>query len=375
MKKNTCAKMAAAYRWKCSRIYAGMKHGQPIQAYAFVTDITARKEAEAALAESEARFRAIFENAAIGIALTDTEGRVLALNPSFEKSLGYCLPDLSCKTFTDITHAGDIQPSLDLFTELVAGRRNHYSLEKRYICKDGKVMWVNLTVSLIRDAAGIPKFSVGMVEDISARKAAEAALGQERQRLFDLLDALPASVYLQGEDFTVRFSNRRCREIFGDSKNQACYKAFHELEAPCEGCPSPTIIATQTSQEFERTLTDGRTFQIYKYPFRDTDGSPCVLSLGLDITARKQAEDTLRKQAALLDLAHDAIIVRDLVGRIIFWSRGAEETYGWTKQQAMGQVSHTLLKTTFPVPMETVEQESAGAGQVAGRIAAYPGRR
>jgi two-component system cell cycle sensor histidine kinase/response regulator CckA len=406
----------------------------PIIFYAFVTDITARKEAEASLQESEARFRTIFENSAIGIALTDSNGRVLALNPSFEKSLGYCLPDLACQTFIDITHPDDVQQSRELFADLMSGRREHYHLEKRYICKDGRIMWVNLTVSLVRDAAGAPKFSVGMVEDITARKEAEealrqakqewertfdtvpdlifildnqhrivranrataeflgvtptdlmgrpcyevihnaskppaicphsqmmaegremtmelhesgrdfmvsvtplmddqetitgcvhvarditarkeaeAALEQERQRLFDLLDSLPGLVLLSGPDYSSRFANRRFIETFGNPQDKTCFQLFHQRQTPCEGCPAHLVIEDQAQHEWERTTEDGRTFQVYKYPFRDTDGTSCILTLGLDITDRKQTEDALKESEArfrqLAENLDDAILL------------------------------------------------------------------
>ncbi|MEJ2671981.1 MAG: PAS domain S-box protein, partial [Deltaproteobacteria bacterium] len=342
--------------------------GDPLHYYAFATDISARKEAEAALQESEALFRAIFEGAAIGIALTDTDGRILTINPAFEQSLGYCLQELAGTTFATITHADDISTSVEFLKELLAGRRDHYRLEKRYICKDGREMWVNLTVSLLRDATGAPKFSVGMVEDITARKEAETALERERQRLFALLDSLPGIILLHGEDYTVRFANRRFIEICGDPKNKLCYEAFEQRHSPCEACPAPLVIAHQTSQEWERQTKDGRVFQVYNYPFRDVDGSPCILTLGLDITARKQAEGALRKQAELLDLAHDAIIVRDLDSQIIFWSNGAEKTYGWTKEQAKGQFIHALLQTVFPASQEVTEREVLEQGKWEGEL-------
>ncbi len=322
-------------------------------------DVSGRKEAEAALAESEARFRAIFEGAAIGIALTDTAGRILAINPAFEKSLGYCFPDLCDKTFADLTHPEDLQVSLRHFEDMMAGGRDHYHLENRYICKDGKVMWCNLAVSLIRDAAGAPAFAVGMIEDITARKTAEEALGQERQRLFDLLEALPASIYLQGEDFTVRFTNRRCREIFGDAQNQKCYEAFHELPAPCAGCPCPSIIQTQTSQVFDRTTADGRTFQVYKYPFRDIDGSPCVLSLGLDITARKQAEEAVRESEArfrlLAENLDDAIMLASGDWQRVHYISPAYERLWGRSCASLYQEPRSWLESVVPEDRETVK--------------------
>ena len=87
-----------------------------------------------------------------------------------------------------------------------------------------------------------------------------------------------------------------------------------------------------------------------------------------DITARKDAENELREQAALLNLAHDAIIVLDLEQRVLYWNRGAEDTYGWSSQQAHGSISHELLRTTFPLPLEQITAILTQKGQWSGEL-------
>src|SRR6202163_3763924 len=87
------------------------------------------------------------------------------------------------------------------------------------------------------------------------------------------------------------------------------------------------------------------------------------------LRAEQQAEATLREQASLLNLTHDAIFVRDMNGTIKYWNRGAEELYGWPAEQAVGRVSQELLKTIFPVPLEQIEEEVIGAGRWEGELA------
>jgi PAS domain S-box-containing protein len=87
-----------------------------------------------------------------------------------------------------------------------------------------------------------------------------------------------------------------------------------------------------------------------------------------DITDRKRAEDELRKQAALLNLAHDAIIVRDLDSRVVFWNRGAQQLYGWSASEACGRVTHDLLTTTFPIPLADIEAHLAGKNDWEGEL-------
>jgi PAS domain S-box-containing protein len=130
----------------------------------------------AALQASEARLRTIFDGAAIGIALSDMKGRILETNPALERMLGYSSAELKDKFFTEITHPKDAAADLTLFRDLVAGQRDEYKLEKRYICKDGEVIWANLTVSLVRGTEGEPLYAVGMVEDVTERKRIQEAL-------------------------------------------------------------------------------------------------------------------------------------------------------------------------------------------------------
>ena len=83
----------------------------------------------------------------------------------------------------------------------------------------------------------------------------------------------------------------------------------------------------------------------------------------VDITARKRAEQALREQASLLDLTHDTVFVRDMNDVITYWNRGAEELYGWTREEAVGQVSHRLTQTIFPAPLEEISAELLGTGR------------
>jgi two-component system NtrC family sensor kinase len=132
----------------------------------------------AALQASQARLRAIFDGAAIGIALSDLEGRILDSNPAFRAMLGYSSQELSGLVFTEVTHPEDAAADLALFRELLAGQRDDYHLEKRYLRKDGQVLWANLTVSLVRRDEGDPVFAIGLVEDITERKQMQEALFQ-----------------------------------------------------------------------------------------------------------------------------------------------------------------------------------------------------
>lgn len=128
------------------------------------------------LRSSEARFRTIFEDAAIGIAVLDVEGRITASNRALQDMLGYSEAELRQKTFAELTHPDDLQSSMELYEELMSGRRDGYGVEKRYLRKDGTARWVRPTVSLIRWAPDQGQHAVKMVEDITEEKQAQEAL-------------------------------------------------------------------------------------------------------------------------------------------------------------------------------------------------------
>lgn len=144
--------------------------------FVFARDITARKLTQEALRESEARFRAIFEHAAVGIAQLAPDGRWLRMNDKLCEIVGYPREELQKRTFQSITHPDDLDADLDLARQLLAGEIDHYQMEKRYLRKGGGTVWVNLTATAVRHPDGTPDYAIAAVEDISERKRAEAAL-------------------------------------------------------------------------------------------------------------------------------------------------------------------------------------------------------
>ena len=152
-------------------------------------DVTDRKQVEEELRENRAKFRTVFERAAVGIALADTEGRIEESNPALQEMLGYGGEELRGKTLAEISHPEDAAVDAELYAELVAGRRDHYQIEKRYVRKDGRPVWGCLAVSVVRDGEGTPRFAVGMVEDVTERRALEERL--EHQAFHDDLTGLP----------------------------------------------------------------------------------------------------------------------------------------------------------------------------------------
>ncbi|WP_246631931.1 putative bifunctional diguanylate cyclase/phosphodiesterase [Pseudonocardia nigra] len=152
-------------------------------------EVEARRQIEQALRSSEARFRAIFSDAGIGIGIGDMEGRIVDANQAFASMLGYTIPEFCRLRVSDLFYEDDAAGMWEMYQDVIDGRRDHARVEKRYRHRDGHFMWTDMTASLIRDASGAPKYTVAMVEDVTARRELQERL--RRQALHDPLTLLP----------------------------------------------------------------------------------------------------------------------------------------------------------------------------------------
>lgn len=153
-------------------------------------NISEQKLIETALQHSEERFRTIFSNASIGIALLDMEGHPQVTNKALQQMVGYSRKELAQMLFTEFTHPEDADANMKLYKELVSGDRDNYQMEKRYIHKDGRTIWGNLIVTLIRDNKGQPQSVIGMVNDITERKKVEENIMSHQKKLRSLASQL-----------------------------------------------------------------------------------------------------------------------------------------------------------------------------------------
>src|SRR6202451_3355730 len=159
-----------------------VREGKTLGAVITFIDITERKQAEAALRKSEERWRSVYENSAIGVALTGLNGRFLAANRAYEKMLGYTEEELRKLTFLEITEEDYRDANWESVSELLEGKRQQFQIEKQYRRKDGTLRWVNNNVSLVPGTGSMPRFIMALSEDITQRKQAEAALRKSEEK-------------------------------------------------------------------------------------------------------------------------------------------------------------------------------------------------
>ncbi len=149
----------------------------------FFQDITQRKKSEQALRDSEQRFKSLFDHAAVGIAHVDMDGRFIRVNPEFCKTLGYTQQEMLELTFFDVTHPDDIATSRVRMNKLISGPPQTVTAEKRYVAKNGSVIWGNLTTAIVDPEGDNSRYLVSVIQDITERKRAQE---QARQRQAEL---------------------------------------------------------------------------------------------------------------------------------------------------------------------------------------------
>ncbi len=190
MRDHICGQAAAyqvEYRIKAShgkyiwfydfgRVTEWHNDGKPLAITGIVVDITDRKEAEIALREKEERFRRIFFDSGIGMVLCDLQGKFLQVNEKFCEVTGYTESEIMTKSFEDITHPEDLTIEVPQVEKMIRNEMDSYQLEKRYIHKSKQIIWVLVTVSILRNEHDQPVFFVGQIQDISQIKNAQSQL-------------------------------------------------------------------------------------------------------------------------------------------------------------------------------------------------------
>jgi PAS domain S-box-containing protein len=203
---------------------------------------------EASLREARERFQRVFEDSPVAMALVGDDFRLAEANAAFCRLTGYSPSELSGLTFTDITHPDDIDADLRLARQVFAGELRSYSIDKRYIRKSGETIWVALTVSVIRDDAGRPLKGLGIVQDISERRAALDLAQAELERLERDHDRILAfageGIYHVDEGGRITFANPAAAEMLGWSPEELVGKPAHELlhDTQAEGGPYPRFL-------------------------------------------------------------------------------------------------------------------------------------
>jgi PAS domain S-box-containing protein len=297
------------YKWLLDRgrVVERSPDGAPTKVVGISLDVDAQKHLEMDLRESEQRFRGAFEFAAIGMALVAPDGRWLRVNRSLCGIVGYTAEELLATDFQSITHPEDLDTDVGQVRQMLDGSLSHYDMEKRYIHKDGHIVWVMLSVSLVRDAAGQSLYFVSQIQDITDRKRAEDRLIESELRYRTVADLVPGFVFegivRDGCPHPSWVSNGFER-VYGcnlDRFVELGGKSFYDAAAWAQILDGSAEVASGSDPGINLSLknADGveRWLRVVARAVRDGTGSdgPRVLGVAEDITERKRLERALRE--------------------------------------------------------------------------------
>jgi PAS domain S-box-containing protein len=344
-------------------------------------ELRVRHDVEKSLRYSEAKYRTLVEQIpAITYTISLTEGDELTyVSPQIENLLGFSPEEWRAdgrKTWERQIHTDDRERVLnEISYSFESG--DPFVTEYRLLAKSGRVVWLRDEARVVYDPEGQFLFLQGLALDITERKQAEDALRQTTQTLQTLIHASPLAIITLDLDFNVSLWNPGAERMFGWKESEVLGGHLPAVVPENQQIEEEVRLKqemggkAQSALELKRVRKDGSIIDVHLWTASLLDANGKIIgNMGIlaDITERKRGEEKLRRQAELLDLAHDAIIVRDLDNRVVFWNSGAEETYGWGIDEVEGQEPDQLLQTEFPQSREELEAGLFRQGQWQGEL-------
>lgn len=311
------------------------------------------RQTEADLRQSEEQFRSSFESAATGMALVAIDGRWLQVNQALSNMLGYSKEELSSLTFQDITYPDDLATDMDFVQEMLEGKRKSYQMEKRYLRKNGDLVWALLAVSLLRDESGSPVHFISQIQDITALKQAQAAVATSEKEFRLLAEAMPQIVWITRADGWNIYFNQQWVEYTGltleESYGHGWNKPFHPDDQQRAWDAWQNAVNNNGAYSLECRLrrADG------EYRWWLVRGAPVLNERGsiekwfgtcTDIHVLKEATESLRLSALVYEASSESMIVTDPSGVIMAVNPAFTRCTGYTRTEAIGQPM-SLLKS------------------------------
>ncbi|MFQ5705021.1 MAG: PAS domain S-box protein [Gemmatimonadales bacterium] len=305
--------------------------GEPVRMIGTIRDVTERARAESALKESEQRFRTLFEQVAVGVALVETKTRrFLQINQRFCDILGYTIDEMLGLTCLEITHPEDLQTDLGSMDRLKRGKIPHFTQEKRYIRKDGSPVWVNLTVSAMSPAGEKPVHHIAVVEDITERKRAEEAL----QFTQFAIDRSSDAAFWIDRDGRFTYVNDAAARFLGYTRDELQAMSITDIT---DDYPRGTWrqrfeeVKTLGSGSFEgqHRGKDDRLFPVEVtanyVKLHDTE---YICAFARDISERKRADAQIRQLAAIVEHSNEFIAIASSDEKLLYINKAGKALVG-----------------------------------------------
>jgi PAS domain S-box-containing protein len=308
-----------------------------------------RQRAEAAMRESDMRFRAIVDQSTAGISIVDLDGRFRFANRRHCEITGYSVDEICQRTLIDITHPDDRPRNLEVLAEMMSAG-TAYTIEKRFIRKDGRPIWIQVSSVAVRDSDGVPQYAIGLVLDIDERKQAEIANAHLAAVVASSADAIE-SLELDG---TVLTWNQAAEELYGYTAEEAIGRPL-DIIVPEDrrGEIARTIAAVRAGEnmwfETKRRRKDGSLVEVAvdAAPIRTADGRVIGISkVTHDISERRRAEATLQEREeqfrTLANSVPQLVWMANSDGWIVWYNDRWYEYTGTTPEQMEGDGWHRV---------------------------------
>ena len=285
--------LGMSFLWQ-RREYVGAKKAEEVQ-----------QRLHAEQMQSEQRFRATFEQAAVGMVHLDREGRSIRWNQRIADILGYTYDEMAAVRFSDFMRPVDAVRVATAVGQDMAGGAGGHAFELCCMRKDRQPVWIRSVATPVRDANGVPDYISVVVEDISNQKQMESLLRESETKLRSILDNIAIGVALIGPDMVVLEANQRIREWFPDVRPWEADKCFHGFfdrsqETNCEECPVAKAFHDGEVHERPATPIHGRIFRIVACPIRNMQGTiTSVIKIMEDVTERLSLESRMRQTQRL----------------------------------------------------------------------------
>jgi len=303
-------------------------------------DITGRKQAEEAL-------QSILKTALDGFWLANLEGKLLEVNDSYCKMIGYTREELLKMSISDLEAAENPRGVAQHIAKVI--KQGYHSFDSRHKRKDGKIIDVEISVNYL--GVGEGQLFV-FARDITERKQAKDALQAEKNKLQSVIDAMADGLHIQDKDYNIIYQNEHTRAFYGDHVGEKCYRVYEGGEKICVGCPIEKAFKDGKSHTAERKVIAPSGEIVYwentANPIRDAKGEiVSCLEIGRSITGRKQAEEALReseeKFSKVFHSSANAICITSLKdGKIIEVNESHTRFTGYTRQEVIGRSTAEL---------------------------------